>query len=180
VRVRHEFSCRSLILYHKEPPPTHRSIPESIHIALTTYSPRITQAVVGLARWVVDRWPVWANDIYSSGQSWHTVVDSGGGRADDSKTRKWPVLWVSVHDFMLSDARGVGWGFGTCVARCIINHSIYDCDVFRSFFHLYNPYEPSESEKIFIVTDILTQRGRIDTPHATYRRLPNTDRYRVH
>ena len=43
----------------------------------------------------------------------------------------------------------------------MINHSIYDCDVFRSFFHLYNPYEPSESEKKFILTDILTQEESI-------------------
>ena len=75
------------------------------------------------------------------------MVDSGGGRADDSETGKWPVLWVSVHDFLLSAARTGGWGLGTYVARCIINQCIYDCDVFSSFFHLYNPYEPSESEK---------------------------------
>ena len=58
---------------------------------------------------------------------------------------------------MLSAARRGGWGFGTCVDRCMINHNIYDCDVFRSFFHLYNPYEPSESEKKLIVTDTLNQ-----------------------
>ena len=88
------------------------------------------------------------------------MVDSAGGRADDSETGKWPVLWVSVHDFLLSAARTGGWGLGTYVARCIINQCIYDCDVFRSFFHLYNPYEPSESEKKVIVTDSLTARDR--------------------
>ena len=155
--VRHEFACRSLILYHKEPPPTHRSIPESIHIALTTYSPRITQAVVGLARWVVDRWPVWVKVIFRSGQLWLQVVGSAGGRADVILDGLRALLTVSVRDFVLSAASGGGWGFGTYVARCITNHSIYDCDVFRSFFHLYNPYEPSESEKKLIVTDSLTQ-----------------------
>ena len=105
----------------------------------------------------VRRLPAWSRDISSSGQTWHTVVDSGGGHANDSETELWPVLWVSVHGFVLSDARTGGWGFGTYVARCITNHSIYDCDVFRSFFHLYNPYEPSESEKKLIVTNSLTQ-----------------------
>ena len=90
------------------------------------------------------------------------MVDSAGGRADDSETGKWPVLWVSVHDFLLSAARTGGWGLGTYVARCIINQCIYDCDVFSSFFHLYNPYEPSESEKKLIVIDSLTQKGGIE------------------
>ena len=45
------FACRSLILYLKEPPPTHRTIPDSIHIALTTYSPRITTGSSALCRW---------------------------------------------------------------------------------------------------------------------------------
>ena len=103
----------------------------------------------------VCRWPVRSRYISSSGQTWHTVVDSGGGHANDSEIELWSVLWVSVHDFLLSAARTGGWGLGTYVARCIINQCIYDCDVFRSFFHLYNPYEPSESEKKLIVTDSL-------------------------
>ena len=110
----------------------------------------------------VCRWPVWSRCIFSSGQTWHTVEDSGGGHANDSEIELWSVLWVSVHDFLLSAARTGGWGLGTCVDRCMINHSIYDCDVFRSFFHLYNPYEPSEGEKKIIRTDILTQGGGID------------------
>ena len=110
----------------------------------------------------VRRWSVWSRDTLNSGQSWHTVVDSAGGRADDSETGKWPVLWVSVHDFLLSAARTGGWGLGTYVARCIINHNIYDCDGFSSFCHLYNPYEPSDSEKNIKRTKTLTQEGRID------------------
>ena len=110
----------------------------------------------------VCRWPVRSRYIFSSGQTWHTVVDSGGGHANDSEIELWSVLWVSVHDFLLSAARTGGWGLGTYVARCIINQCIYDCDVFSSFFHLYNPYEPSESEKKLIVTDSLTQKGGLD------------------
>ena len=60
----------------------------------------------------VCRWPVWTRDIFSSGQTWHTVVDSGGGRANDSETELWPVLWVSVRDFVLSAASGGPWGVG--------------------------------------------------------------------
>ena len=100
-------------------------------------------------------WSAWSRDISSSGQTWHTVVDSGGGRADDSETGKWPVLWVSVRGFVLSAARYGGWGQIPHVARCIVNQCIYDCDLFSSFFHLYNPYEPSESEKKLIVTNRL-------------------------
>ena len=40
----------------------------------------------------------------------HSGGDSGGGRANDSETELWPVLWVSVHGFVLSDARGEGGG----------------------------------------------------------------------
>ena len=141
MRVRHEFACRSLIIYYKEPPPTHRSIPESIHIALTTYSPRITQAVVGLARWVVDRWPVWVKVIFTSGKLWLQVVGSAGGRADVILDGLRALTTVSLCDFLLLCREEGGWGVGTCVDRCMINHSIYDCDVFRSFFHLYNPYD---------------------------------------
>ena len=110
--VRHEFACRSLILYHKEPPPTHRSIPESIHIALTTYSPRITQAVVGLARWVVDRWPVWVKVIFRSGQLWLQVVGSAGGRAGTILDGLRALLTVSVRESLLSDVWGGPWGVG--------------------------------------------------------------------
>ena len=122
----------------------------------------------------VRRWPAWSRDISSSGQTWHTVVDSGGGRANDSETELWPVLWVSVRGFLLSAARTGDWGLGTYVARCIINQCIYDCDVFRSFFHLYNPYEPSESEKKFIVTHSLCGEGSIGTRRSTVGTLNMT------
>ena len=65
----------------------------------------------------VCRWPVWTRDICSSGQTWHTVVDSGGGRANDSEVELWSVLWVSVLDFLLSAARTGGWGLIGDLAR---------------------------------------------------------------
>ena len=108
--VRHEFACRCLIIYHKESPPPHRSIPESIHIALTTYSPRITQAVVGLARWVVDRWPVWVKVIFRSGQLWLQVVGSAGGRAGTILDGLRALSTVSLRESLLSAARGEGGG----------------------------------------------------------------------
>ena len=144
--VRHEFACRSLILYHKEPPPTHRSIPESIHIALTTYSPRITTGCSALCRWRCaggQHSPETSPAVVRHGTQWWTVVV-------DVPTTPKPscgLFFDSRFTILCSLPRGGGWGFGMCVDRCMINHNIYDCDVFRSFFHLYNPYEPSESEK---------------------------------
>ena len=78
-------------------------------------------------------------------------MGSAGGRADVILYGLRALLTVSLRDFLLLCREYGGWGVGTCVDRCMINHSTYDCDVFRSFFHLYNPYEPSESEKKLIV-----------------------------
>ena len=106
---------------------------------------------------MVERWTGGVKIIFRGEQAWVQVVGSAGGSDDVILDGLRALLTVSVRDFVLSAASGGGWGFGTYVARCITNHSIYDCDVFRSFFHLYNPYEPSESEKKLIVTDMLTQ-----------------------
>ena len=91
-------------------------------------------------------------------------MGSAGGSDDVILDGLRALLTVSVRDFVLSCREWGGRGVGTYVARCITNHSIYDCDVFRSFFHLYNPYEPSESEKNFIVTHSLSGEGSIDKP----------------
>ena len=139
MRVRHEFACRSLILYHKEPPPTHRSIPESIHIALTTYSPRITQAVVGLARWVVDRWPVWVKVIFRSGQLWLQVVGSAGGRAGTILDGLRALLTVSVRESLLSDARAPLGGRTRTLTDALLV-TIYMIVMFLARFFIYTTH----------------------------------------
>ena len=110
--VRHEFACRSLILYHKEPPPTHRTIPDSIHIALTTYSPRITTGSLDYARWVVERWTGGVKIIFRGEQAWVQVVGSAGGRAYVILDGLRALLTVSGRDFVLSCREWGGRGVG--------------------------------------------------------------------
>ena len=107
--VRHEFACRSLILYLKEPPPTHRTIPDSIHIALTNYSPRITTGSLDYARWVVERWTGGDKIIFRGEQAWVQVVSSAGGRADVILDGLRALLTVSLRDFC-SRAASMGAG----------------------------------------------------------------------
>ena len=104
---------------------------------------------------VVDRWPVWVKVIFRSGQLWLQVVGSAGGRAGTILDGLRALLTVSVRESLLSDVWGGLGDKDPYVDRFIISHNIYDCDVFSSFFHLYNPYEPSESEKKLIVTNRL-------------------------
>ena len=111
---------------------------------------------------MVERWTGGVKIIFRGDQAWVQVVGSAGGRADVILDGLRALLTVSVRDFLLSCREDGGWGVGTYVARCITNHSIYDCDVFRSFFHLYNPYEPSESEKNFIRNISPSGTGSID------------------
>ena len=110
MRVRHEFACRSLILYHKEPPPTHRSIPDSIHIALTTYSPRISSGSLDYVLWVVERWTGGVKIIFRGDQAWVQVVGSADGRADVILDGLRALLRISLRDFVLSAASVGLWG----------------------------------------------------------------------
>ena len=50
------------------------------HIAVALYLPRITTGGHGRARWVVDRWLLWAKDTFRSGKAWGQVVGHAGGR----------------------------------------------------------------------------------------------------
>ena len=111
---------------------------------------------------MLNGWPVWVKVIFRSGQLWLQVVGSAGGRAGTILDGLRALLTVSVRESLLSDARG-GVGDRTCTLTDASLVTIYDCDVFSSFFHLYNPYEPSESEKKLIVTDSLTQKGGISS-----------------
>ena len=118
VSARRWFERPSLILYHTQPPPTRRTTRDMPHVAPALYLPRITQAVVGAACWVVDRWPVWVKVISRGGQLWVQVVGSAGGRAGTLLDGLGALSTVSLRDILLSAAGTGGWGQRTCVDRC--------------------------------------------------------------
>ena len=97
----HEFACRRLFLYHIHARTTRKPTPSSPHIAATHYLSRITQAVVGRACWVVDRWPVWVKVIFRSGQLWLQVVGSACGRAGTLLDGLRALSTVSLRDSLL-------------------------------------------------------------------------------
>ena len=112
VSARRWFERPSLILYHTQPPPTRRTTRDMPHVALALYLPRITQAVVGAARWVVDRWAVWVKVIFRGGQLWLQVVGSAGGRAGTILDGLRALSTVSIRENLLSAVWGGGRGVG--------------------------------------------------------------------
>ena len=123
VSARRWFERPSLILYHTQPPPTRRTTRDMPHVAPALYLPRITQAVVGAACWVVDRWPVWVKVISRGGQLWVQVVGSAGGRAGTLLDGLGALLTVSLRESLLPAVCGGGWGQCAHVGR--YNNSLY-------------------------------------------------------
>ena len=83
-----------------------------MHIALTTYSPRISSGSLDYVLWVVERWTMGVKIIFRGDQAWVQVVGSAGGRADVILDGLRALLTVSVRDFVLSAASGGPWGVG--------------------------------------------------------------------
>ena len=117
VSVRQWLERRRLILQHIQPLPTLGTTYHTPHIAVALYLPRITTGGHGRARWVVDRWLLWAMDTFRSGQTWHQVVAHAGGRGGPLLGGIWADLWGPLRDSWLQAAGRGGWGQCTRVAR---------------------------------------------------------------
>ena len=68
------------------------------------------------------------------------MVDSAGGLANDSETELWPVLWVSVRDFVLSDARGGALGGRTRTLTDALLITVYMIGMFLARFSIYTTH----------------------------------------